>query len=124
MELPGTGYEVRGTKHLLPSTWYQVLGPGTLYHVHLRVLPTRKRAQHPSKCSDPPNTEKSEQNIDRAQTPIPTPTPQDYLNCYADWSLSQDVGKQVFGRFPSEFIFYTINEAHKQYSLFDTISNY
>ena len=38
--------------------------------------------------------------------------------------ISQDVGKMVFGRFPWIFIFDTRNEAHKQYSLLDTIFNY
>ena len=32
--------------------------------------------------------------------------------------------KQNFGKCPWIFIFYTINEAHKQYSLLDTIFNY
>ena len=39
-------------------------------------------------------------------------------------SPKQDVGKWVFGRFPSKFKLYTINEAHKQYSLLDTIFHY
>ena len=30
----------------------------------------------------------------------------------------------VFGRFPLTFRFYTINEAHKQYSVLDIIFNY
>ena len=41
-----------------------------------------------------------------------------------DLCLSQDVGKYVLGRFPRHITFYTINEAHKQYSLLDTIFNY
>ena len=46
-------------------------------------------------------------------------------HCYnADCCLSQDVREQVFGRFPWIFIFYTINEIHKQYNLLDTIFNY
>ena len=42
----------------------------------------------------------------------------------SDWSLSQDVRKLVFGRFPGTNICYTINGAHKQYSLLVTIFNY
>ena len=42
----------------------------------------------------------------------------------ADLSLSQDVGKQVFGRCSWIFVLYTINAAHKQYSLLDTIFSY
>ena len=42
----------------------------------------------------------------------------------SDCSLVRMLGKLVFGRFPWIFIFYTINEAHKQYSLLDTIFNY
>ena len=42
----------------------------------------------------------------------------------ADLSLSQDVGKQVFGNLPWKFSFYGINGARKQYSLLDTIFNY
>ena len=38
-----------------------------------------------------------------------------------DLSLSQDVGKSVFGRSPLKFRFHTINETHKQLSLLDTI---
>jgi hypothetical protein len=41
-----------------------------------------------------------------------------------DLSLNQDVRKLVLGRFPRKIIFYIINEAHKQYSLSDTIFNY
>ena len=43
---------------------------------------------------------------------------------FADLWLSQDVRKLVFGIFPSIFRFDTINEAHKQYSLLDTIFDY
>ena len=43
---------------------------------------------------------------------------------YADCCISQDVGKLVFGRCPLSFELYTINEAHKQYSLLDIIFNY
>ena len=32
----------------------------------------------------------------------------------ADWSLSQNVGKQVFGTFPRKLRFFCTNEAHKQ----------
>ena len=42
----------------------------------------------------------------------------------ADLSLSQDVRKSVFNRLPWKLRFCTINEAQKQYSLLDTISNY
>ena len=42
----------------------------------------------------------------------------------ADLSLSQDVRKLVFARFNAIFGFDTINEAHKQYHLLDTIFNY
>ena len=42
-------------------------------------------------------------------------------NNSADLSLSQDVGNQVFGRCPSKFVIYTMNETHKQYNLLDTI---
>ena len=38
----------------------------------------------------------------------------------SDWSLSQDVGRLVFDRFPRVFTFYVINETHKQYSLLNT----
>ena len=46
-----------------------------------------------------------------------------YVGAYvfADCFLSQGVGKWVFGRFPEQNKFHTINEAHKQYSLLDTI---
>ena len=36
---------------------------------------------------------------------------------------SRIMGKLVFGRFPLIVMLYTINEAHKQYSLLDTIFN-
>ena len=42
----------------------------------------------------------------------------------ADLSLSQDAGKWVFDIFPWQFTFPILNEAHKQYSLLDTISRY
>ena len=42
----------------------------------------------------------------------------------ADCCLSQDVRESVFGTFPWKCWFYIINEAHKQYSLLDTIFNY
>ena len=38
------------------------------------------------------------------------------VSTFADLSLSQDVRKSVFGRFPENLEFYTINEARKQYS--------
>ena len=38
--------------------------------------------------------------------------------------LSQDVRKFVFDRFPWKPRFYSIHEAHEQYSLLDTILNY
>ena len=43
---------------------------------------------------------------------------------FTDCWLVRMLGKWVFGRFPWIFIFYTRNEAHKQYSLLDTIFNY
>ena len=43
---------------------------------------------------------------------------------FSDLSLSQDVRKSVFGRFPWKCWFYTTNETHKQYSLLDTIFSY
>ena len=46
-----------------------------------------------------------------------------YFSVWLRLLISQDVGK-MGGRFPSIFIFYTINEAHKQYSLLDKIFNY
>ena len=42
----------------------------------------------------------------------------------SDCLLVRMLGKWVFGRCPRIFIFYTIKEAHKQYSLLDTIFNY
>ena len=42
----------------------------------------------------------------------------------SDCCLSQDVRESVFGKFPWKCWFYTINEAHKQYSLLDTMLNY
>ena len=42
----------------------------------------------------------------------------------SDCWLVRMLGKWIFGRFPWIFIFYTRNEAHKQYSLLDTIFNY
>ena len=47
-----------------------------------------------------------------------------HVACMPDWSLSQDSRKKVCGRFPAKFRFYYINEAHKQYSLLDTIFSY
>ena len=41
-----------------------------------------------------------------------------------DWSPSQDAGISVLGRCPWRFRLYIMNEAHKQYSLLDTILNY
>ena len=41
-----------------------------------------------------------------------------------DCELVRMLGKWVFGRFPWKFVFYTINEAHKQYSLLDKIFDY
>ena len=51
-------------------------------------------------------------NSVRQAWPIPYPSPSEGGANYADWSLSQDVRKEVFGRFPRKK--YVINEAHKQ----------
>ena len=47
-----------------------------------------------------------------------------FINKYPVRMLVRMFGKWVFGRFPWKFIFYTINEAHKQYNILDTIFNY
>ena len=44
--------------------------------------------------------------------------------CLPHKHQSENWRKSVFGRFPWTFWFYCINEAHKQYSLIDTILNY
>ena len=43
---------------------------------------------------------------------------------FADLCLSQDTGKSVFVTIPSKVTLYTINEAHKQYGLLDTLFEY
>ena len=45
-------------------------------------------------------------------------------SAFPDLCLSQDVGEQVFGRFPWKCISGIMNDTHKQYTLLDTIFNY
>ena len=60
-------------------------------------------------------------NYDMQSKWVPKNVP---ITIHPDCCLSQDVGKQVFGRFPKKCGFYTIHDAHKQNSLLDTIANY